>query len=412
MLPLRRFVPLALFGGALAWERSPECREVIETSNLVECYPELADPYDGLTHPRQNWTEVPRTCAWTEQLAEAWRKCEECSPGSVRVFSPKEAGITCFRIPAVVQTNKGTLLAFAEARHGGCGDGQVHEIAVRRSTDHGNTWSKIKFAVGSARDIVGNPYPIALRSGRIALVYVIHSDGPGADLGGSNGVIFSDDDGESWGVPADVGKDFGKARGSLPGPGAGVELAPSGRLLVVSHHGAYVADYLTYSDDGGISWRTVGLPFPNMDEATLADLGGGEVLLNMRHQHEATLGRGVSRSTDGGYTWSKVSYDKMLVGPVCQGSLVAFGGSVFFSNQASATSRSHLTVRRSDDGGRTWKAKLELQEGKSAGYSSLVGGPVGDGAHGGILYESVAPGSIDFMVFPLDLVPTSQALYN
>jgi len=44
-------------------------------------------------------------------------------------------------------------------------------------------------------------------------------------------------------------------------------------------------------------------------QATLADLGNGSVLLNMRHQAEDTLGRGISRSHDYGLTWTNVSYE-------------------------------------------------------------------------------------------------------
>merc|ERR1711862_1019094 len=83
------------------------------------------------------------------------------------------------------------------------------------------------------------------------------------------------------------------------------------------------------------TWTTIDQKFPSMDEATMADLGAGNVLLNFRHRNEKTLGRGVARSSDGGLTWSDISYDSALPGPVCQGSLAAIGESVYFSNPAS-----------------------------------------------------------------------------
>eukprot|EP00930_Biecheleria_cincta_P045476 TRINITY_DN31339_c0_g1_i1.p1 TRINITY_DN31339_c0_g1~~TRINITY_DN31339_c0_g1_i1.p1 ORF type:complete len:355 (-),score=31.64 TRINITY_DN31339_c0_g1_i1:70-1134(-) len=337
--------------------------------------------------------------------------CLVCVANSAveRVFTAGVAGISCFRIPAIVQTANGTLLAFAEARHGSCGDGAVHEIVTRRSTDGGKTWQSIAVVVGSARDVVGNPYPIAMKSGKVALVYVNHTGGHGADLGGGNGVVFSSDDGQTWTAPIDVSESFGKARGSLPGPGAGIQLA-SGRLLVVSHHGAYSRDYIAYSDDEGQSWATVNVSFPKMDEATLADLGGGQVLLNMRHQQEPLRGRAVARSKDGGLSWSNVSYDSKLFGPVCQGSLATISGNLYFSNPASHTTRSHLTVRRSDDGGHTWNSQLEIQAERSAGYSSLLEGRIGVSNFGGILYESGAKGCVDFASFPLNLQTASIAV--
>merc|ERR1711907_746610 len=101
--------------------------------------------------------------------------------------------------------------------------------------------------------------------------------------------------------------------------------------------------------------------FPKMDEATMADLGGGEVLLNFRHRDEKTKGRGVARSSDEGLTWTDISYDSALKGPVCQGSLAAFGGRVYFSNPASTSGRDHITVKQSSDGGQTWSSSYLIQ---------------------------------------------------
>merc|ERR1712194_857979 len=251
-----------------------------------------------------------------------------------------------------------------------------------------------------------------MSSGKVALVYVKHGTGCVGDCGTGNGVTFSDDDGLSWSKELDVSAGFGVASGSLPGPGAGVQLRESGRLLAASHHSAYQHVYITYSDDSGLTWKTVPQNFAKMDESTLADLGNGEVLLNMRHQQEKTLGRAVSRSQDGGLTWSNITYDKTLIGPVCQGSLAAIGESVFFSNPADPGGRDKISVRRSDDGGKTWPVSLVIQDGGSAGYSSLVKGSIVDASHSGLLYESTAGGCIDFAIFSLSLQqsPTSDVV--
>lgn len=40
---------------------------------------------------------------------------------SVNVFHEKLGGVSCYRIPSIVQSKNGTLVAFAEARQGSCG---------------------------------------------------------------------------------------------------------------------------------------------------------------------------------------------------------------------------------------------------------------------------------------------------
>lgn len=344
--------------------------------------------------------------------SELQRDGVEASRWAVRVFSSGDAGVSCYRIPAVVSTPNGTLVAFAEARHGGCADGGTREIAVRRSADGGRTWSAVGFAAGSRTNRVGNPYPIVLRSGRIVLVYVKHGAQDACGNGGcgsGNGVVFSDDGGATWTPEHDVSEQFGRARGALTGPGSGVALEVSPgheRLLAVAHRGAYIEDYVTYSDDGGTTWTTQERTFPRMDEGTFADLGGGHVLLSMRHTQEPRLGRALARSRDFGLTWSPVEFDRSLVGPVCQGSLMHLGSRVYHSNPASGSSRGRLTVRSSEDGGRSWTRAVLVQARASMGYSSLLRAPVGDNATGGILFEASRSGCVDFTTFPLDMDPS------
>jgi sialidase-1 len=401
---------------------SDECQKALDDFCAQDCFPKIASrPCDGPMYARhsgpssESWRcYSPSTlqdnstygsgscyCSRDSQLSGILADCQS-GLTSTRVFNNGDLD-ACYRIPAVVQTKSGALVAFAESRHGGCGDSQVKEIAVSTSKDNGKTWSPVSHAVTAPTDNgnVGNPMPFALSDGRVALTYVYRNDG-GAGVGSGDAMVFSEDDGMSWSQPRDITEGFGEAKGSMPGPGAGIQLE-SGRLLLISHFGAYVDDYVTYSDDQGETWSTVAQKFPKMDEATMADLGGGEVLLNFRHLAEGSRGRGVARSSDGGLTWTDISYDSALKGPVCQGSLAAFGGHVYFSNPDSTSGRNHLTVKRSDDGGHSWTASYLIQAESSAGYSSLVQGTVGSDEKGGILFESSSNGCIDFKTFPLSM---------
>jgi len=84
-----------------------------------------------------------------------------------RVLVP---GYACFRIPAVVKTVEGTLLAFAEGRVNHCGDAGDIDIVLKRSTDGGRTWGPLQVVNEGAGDTHGNPAPIVDRgTGRIVL---------------------------------------------------------------------------------------------------------------------------------------------------------------------------------------------------------------------------------------------------
>lgn len=215
------------------------------------------------------------------------------------------------------------------------------------------------------------------------------------------GLSRSSDDGRTWAAPQDVTSQFGPAGGAEPGPGAGVQES-SGRIVVVSHHGPYVMDYITTSDDDGVTWITRLPGFAHMDEATVADFGDGNLLVNFRHRDENKVGRGIARSSNGGTTWSNVTFDAALYGPVCQGSLAYIGETLYFSNPHSRAGRDHLTIQASSDQGHSWTPRYLVQTGVSAGYSSLVKGYLVNTTTSGILYEAAgASGCIDFQLFPL-----------
>ena len=63
---------------------------------------------------------------------------------SVPVFYPGLNGSVCFRIPTMIKTSSGILLAFSENREVSCHDSKPpHQIVLRRSMDDGETWGPL-----------------------------------------------------------------------------------------------------------------------------------------------------------------------------------------------------------------------------------------------------------------------------
>lgn len=130
------------------------------------------------------------------------------------------------------------------------------------------------------------------------------------------------------------------------GPGAGLQLSASNRfhpnrIMFAGHHGAYEYDVIWYSDDGGQTYTVAKNNTGNgetakiwkQDEVALAEGNNGEVFISTRNEayHKGYPDdpaitcncRGVSRSLDGGSTFGPSVPAPVLVGPVCQATMLS-----------------------------------------------------------------------------------------
>ncbi len=91
-------------------------------------------------------------------------------PRPQAVFVRGSEGYHTYRIPSLLVTPKGTLLAFCEGRRCGRGDSGDIDLLLKRSTDGGRTWSGQVVIWDDGGNTCGNPCPVVDReTGRIWL---------------------------------------------------------------------------------------------------------------------------------------------------------------------------------------------------------------------------------------------------
>lgn len=321
-------------------------------------------------------------------------------PVQTPVYIAGEDGYDTYRIPAVVTTAKGTVLAFCEGRRNSSSDYGDIDIVVKRSGDKGATWSAQQVIVDNGTMSCNNPTPIIdLATNTLVMVFTKHPGEVREDeiLSGKAApctvwVTKSTDDGMTWTAPREITQQVSKPewRWYATGPCHGIRTT-KGRIVVPCNHSlAPETDtwnsHAIASDDLGETWTLLGIAGPKCNESTIAELPNGDLYLNVRSYHGENL-RHVSRSSDAGATWSDPKPAKELIEPVCQASTLRIdleGGAprYLFSNPASKK-RERKTVRISKDACETWSKGKVLHEGPAA-YSDLT--ELSDGTLG-CLYE-------------------------
>ncbi|MEV0975310.1 sialidase family protein [Streptomyces sp. NPDC049915] len=311
----------------------------------------------------------------------------------------------CFRIPALVRTNAGTLLAFAEARARTCGDAGDIDIVVRRSTDDGRTWGPVTVVNDGGGDTHGNPAPVVDRTtGRILLAETYNTGradarGCAAPCERTPHLQYSDDDGRTWSVPRALGSAVRPPQWNswyATGPGHGIQLSRgphAGRLVVGVNAESWTGGRITanqaaliVSDDHGAHWRlgatdtwpvsADGTFRQKPSELSPAERADGALLVTGREQEGTDLGhRTQAVSRDGGDRFAapfRALPD--LYAPQVQGAVLRLGGRLLLACPGDPDRRHTLLIRSSYDGGRTWESadRGTVVTREWSGYSDLA----------------------------------------
>lgn len=330
------------------------------------------------------------------------------APEFSAVFTAGEGGYRSIRIPSVVVTTQGTVLAFAEGR-AVPSDQAENDLVMKRSTDGGRSWSALRVIQDDGRHSLNNPTAVVERqSGRIFLMYQRipghlkeASRETATGYEGTNVyrnlLLWSDDDGLTWSSPRDVTRATKRpvrATTVASGPGIGIQLTRgphAGRLLIPFNEGPFYQwnNFAVFSDDRGETWRwgenVPGAFLPDerlgqrsqINEVQFVELSDGAVRMNSRQFAGAKL-RKTAISPDGGATWSPVSDVSALRDPSCNASVLRLSfddgavgtGRILYSGP-DAANRSNGTIWVSYDDGATWPVRCVLWPGSFA-YSVLT----------------------------------------
>lgn len=343
-----------------------------------------------------------------------------------------------YRIPAMVTTTNGTIIAVADGRQGNGDIPNPIDCVCRRSFDNGNTWAALQVIADYGSNTNGSDVdtypaygltnPIARRcAGDSSLlldrtngrVWVLYDNGAPAAGQANNRAIklemrYSDDNGATWSARVDVeslNPNLRPAKASAPefltGPGNGIQLSYgpyAGRLIFpVYIYGNPYYSSVIYSDDHGATWQPGGNCGTGGGEIQIVETPNGGLLASMRDNNFSWSGvRTFSRSADGGLTWGAPFTNTVPVipDPQCQGSILRLSTTndsnasrLVFANCNSSSSRVAMTLRISYDEGVTWPVTNLVYSGVS-GYSALT--KLADGEVG-LLNEVNNYARIDFV---------------
>ncbi|MDA0591422.1 MAG: FAD-dependent oxidoreductase [Planctomycetota bacterium] len=344
------------------------------------------------------------------------------------LFEAGKEGYALYRIPGIVVTKQGTVLAYCEARKSDRGDWGPIDVLMRRSTDGGKTWGPRQKIVHVEGDLPINPLAAAQNLDKPGDNTV---NNPVAIVDHETGAVHflycleymrcfymrSDDDGATWTEPIEITKTFEDFRSDYDwkvlatglshaiqlthGPKRGRLVVPVWLSLGTGGHAHRPSVTATvYSDDHGKTWQRGEIAVPDTpkfiypNETVVVQLADGSVMLNTRSESKAHR-RLVTIGPDGATGWSHPRFDEQLLEPICMAGIVRVRrpqgdqpGVIAFSNPHNLSradgketpgknrDRKNVTIKLSDDEGRTWSASRTLEEGFS-GYSDLTALPDG-----------------------------------
>lgn len=326
-----------------------------------------------------------------------------------------DEGVDTYRIPGLVTTKKGSLIAVYDMRRNGAVDLQEDvDIGMSRSTDGGTTWEPMKVIMDMGewgglpenQNGIGDPSVLVDENTGTIWVAAVWAHGhpgernwwaskPGISPKTTSQFMLtkSEDDGLTWSEPINITGQIKDPKWHLvlQGPGKGITMS-NGTLVFPAQfkdENEMPHSTIIYSSDKGDTWKIGTGAKPNTTESQVVELEDGSLMLNMRDNRGGS--RSVYTTDNMGETWEEHPTSRgALIEPVCMASLIkhTYRGNEYllFSNPNSVERRENMTIKLSNDLGDTWPEEYQvlLDSGSGRGYSCMTSI---DEETIGILYE-------------------------
>ena len=337
------------------------------------------------------------------------------------VFKHGEGAYACYRIPTIIKSGNGDLLAFSEGRVSSCADHGDIDVVMKRSTDNGKTWGNTNQVADFGNKAAQNMsvvydefYPQVDADGaailddngnqKLGLIVLVWNNANGNEHDVASGkaerramLITSLDHGVTWSAVRDItdAVRVPDQKMHIPPTGHAIQLTTPqaktdgvhGRLFFAAQYspegqssGAYNENYAFWSDDHGETWvRGAQIIGESLNEVQAVELANGHVMLNSRN-YRPTWGnhRAVTISEDYGVSYGSTVDDDELITPRVAATILRYTredihdkNRLLFANPASTSGRQNMTVKMSYDEGESWTVSKNITTG-SAAYSDLV----------------------------------------
>ena len=323
-----------------------------------------------------------------------------------------EDGVDTYRIPGMVTTREGSLIAVYDVRYNGPVDLQADvDVGMSRSTDGGQKWEPMQIIMdmkewGGLPDTangIGDPsilYDHMTHTIWVAAIWAHghpgernwYASGQGLKPSETSQLMLtkSEDDGLTWSAPINL---TGKLKDPtwhllLQGPGKGITTSTGVLVFPAQYKDAEQVPHSTilYSLDQGKTWKLGTGAKSHTTESQVVELADGSLMLNMRDDRgRPPLGkkgdgyRSVAVTGDFGQTWEPHVTDRnTLIEPVCNAALIKHHYQdhdyLIFVNPADQYQRRAMTIKVSEDGGLSWPEKFHtlIDAGSGRGYPTVT----------------------------------------